>query len=308
MDKPFSQLLRRARREQRLSQQEVADVLGVRQNTISSWERGIQMPTAGETGNSLANLAELAELLKVEPEALREALLRQTEASESAPPAALDPVTYRERRQAFLERIQHDQADIWVFAADHFPPEQDPQQGETWIHDIRQGATYHVVWLIDLVQAQTLERSARSLWEMAGKIRTAWPERPGIVHYPTTAMFSLEPKPQHYSGEEVRFLERVRENYESYEELASEGIPKNAFKPFQYVNLRLRRKLLAHLATTGPVELLLPRGRRTVPLSGVCLSSARSERNAQPAPLWLFHDTDTTYALVELARSLQQAF
>jgi len=308
MDKPFSQVLRRARRERRLSQQEVADVLGVRQNTVSSWERGIQLPTAGEAGSSLAKLTDLAKLLEVDADTLRDALIRQTEAGESAPPAALDPVAYRERRQAFLERVQHDQADIWVLAADHFPPEQDPQQGETWIHDIRQGATYHVVWLIDLVQTQTLERSARALWEMAGKIRTAWPERPGIVHYPTTAMFSLEPKPQHYGAEEVRLLERVRQNYESYEELASEGIPKNAFKPFQYVDLLLRRQLLAHLATTGPVELLLPRGRRTVPLSGVCLSSARSERNAEPAPLWLFHDTDTTYALVELTRALRDAF
>jgi len=308
MDNPFSQLLRRARRERRLSQQEVADVLGVRQNTVSSWERGVQLPTAGQAGASLAKLAELAQVLGLEAEALREALIRQTEAKESAPPVALDPAGYRERRQAYLERIQHDQADIWVFAADHFPPEQDPQQGETWIHDIRQGATYHMVWLIDLIPEHTLDRSARALWEMAAKIRTAWPERPGIVHYPTTGMFSLEPKPQHYGEEEVRLLERVRENYETYEELASEGIPKNAFKPFQYVNLLLRQKLLAQLATTGPVELLLPRGRRTVPMSGVCLSSARSDRSAKPEPLWLFHDTDRTYALVDLARSIREAF
>jgi len=195
-----------------------------------------------------------------------------------------------------------------VLAAGHFPPEADPQQAETWIHDIRQGATYHMVWLIDLLGPHSLDRSARTLWEMAAKIRTAWPERPGIVHYPTTAMFSLEPKPQQYATDEVRFLEDVRRNYDTYEELASEGIPKNAFKPFQYVDLLLRRKLLAHLATSGPVELLLPRGRRTVPLSGVCLARSRTERTADPATRWLFHDADTSYALVELARSLQAAF
>lgn len=307
-DKPFSQLVRRARRERRLSQQDVASALGVRQNTISAWERGIQLPAPGEArGSAEARLQLLAEQLGLEPGALLDALMRQTESGEFQA-GALDADAWQMQRRAFLEHVQHDQCEVWVFATDHLPAERDPAMAEQWIGDIRQGVTYHMVWLIDLIRPDTIDRSARALWEMAAKIRTAWPERPGIVHYPTTAMFSLEPKASQFGGEDVRYLEQVRRNYETYAELASEGIPKNAFKSFTYVSLLVRHQLLKRLAPDGPVELLLPRGRRIVPLSGACHQRARVSRTSEPAPAWLLHDRDTTYELVDLANAIRSEF
>jgi len=285
-------------------------VLGVRQNTISAWERGIQLPTPGGArgdGPAEQRLDLLAEQLGLETDELREALMRQAESLEHQP-RALDLAGWLDQRRAYLEHVQPDQAEIWVLAIDHLPPEREPAAAERWIADIRQGATYHVIWLIDLLGSDTLDRSARTLWEMAGKIRTAWPERPGIVHYPTSAMFSLEPKPSAFSEDEVRYLEQVRRNYETYAELAAEGIPKNAFKPFTYVDLLVRNQLLKHLASDGPIELILPRGRRIVPLSSACHRRARASRTDEPAPTWLLHDKDTTYELVDLTAAIRSAF
>ena len=302
-DKPFSRLVRETRRQRRLSQQEVAESVGVRQNTVSSWERGVQLPPTGNEDK----VAGLARALGLDEPELAAALHQQLDLQENQRRPGADQAAYLEERAAFLDGVGRDQCDIWVLVGDRFPAVDEGAMRSAWISDIRRGATYRLVWFLDLLAPRMLDRTARSLWEMGVGTRTAYAERPGLVHYPTTAMFSVEPKPAQFDTEDVRFLRQIRDNWESYRELAAEEVPKNRFKPFHYVNLRTRRALIEHLGGDGPVELLLPRHRRVHPLSSVCVRSGRADPRSDPAPVWVLHDADRTYRLREAVQTFEAA-
>jgi Helix-turn-helix len=63
-DRPFAAAIRVARQKASLSQGELADRLGIRQSSISQWERGATEPTGRRLVELMGQLPGLAEALK----------------------------------------------------------------------------------------------------------------------------------------------------------------------------------------------------------------------------------------------------
>ena len=63
-DRPLAGAIRLARRRADLSQGELADRLGIRQSSVSQWERGTTEPAGRRLVALIGELPELAEILK----------------------------------------------------------------------------------------------------------------------------------------------------------------------------------------------------------------------------------------------------
>jgi transcriptional regulator with XRE-family HTH domain len=63
-DRPLASAIRLARRRADLSQGELAERLGIRQSSVSQWERGTTEPTGRRLVHLIGELPGLAEILK----------------------------------------------------------------------------------------------------------------------------------------------------------------------------------------------------------------------------------------------------
>ena len=94
--------VRRRREERGLGQEQLAAALGVRQQTVSRWERGLAVPRP-------RRVVEIAHLLEVEPAHLHR-LAGYLPAAEQAPTAAWDGVQARLpelTRAELLRLVEH---------------------------------------------------------------------------------------------------------------------------------------------------------------------------------------------------------
>lgn len=276
--KPFSEAIRVARRGSNQSQEEVARAVGVTQNTISAWERGVQLPAISDA----ERLPRLAGQLGLGVDELR-VQLRAQELQASVGEEARDEPGGLALVDAHVQRLGPASTRVWVTVSDRLPAEAFPDWRDAWAGWIQAGVEVHVVWFLDLVSPRRMDHAGRCLWELAPRIRQAWRDRPGLVHYPVVAFDR----------------EAAGPSLDVFLELAREEIPKNVFQEVRVADAALRRHVVARCAGGG-ITVIVPKTLRGGPLAVQHVAAAGGPGLRERRDVWIPLEREAGSALMEV--------
>jgi len=142
---PFNLLLRRQREDLSLTQRAAAEKLGVSQSVWSLWETGRTIPDREQFDGILV-------LLKVDPRELAPAYERAV-VRETSEPLSLERILGQAKE--YLDS-QNQKFSIYVLGPSNLPVLEEQHVREFWMTNLRAGHDYHLLWMLDYVDAETL--------------------------------------------------------------------------------------------------------------------------------------------------------
>lgn len=194
----FNQLIKRDREAAKLTQKQLAanakaQNLRISQSLLSSWEAGDALPSED-------NVRNLAMLVPGADECEWLSALAVAADLQSNMPRSAERVIHQAMN--YLDANKDEDFDIWVIGPSNLPVLDNHDIRGTWVDNLIEGRSYHLIWFLDLIDASRLRaalpnfaaiaRTAAQRWHSQ---RTSLSEKDcgTISHYATEALRESSP-------------------------------------------------------------------------------------------------------------------